>query len=110
GITGSIGLSHNKFLAKIASDLDKPRGFSVIGRVETANLLKTKPVRIIWGVGTATQAALDKAGIRTIADLLRWDRTDLTARFGHMGERLCIWPGARITAGSTATKGRSRSA
>ena len=88
GITGSIGLSHNKFLAKIASDLDKPRGFSVIGRVETANLLKTKPVRIIWGVGTATQAALDKAGIRTIADLLRWDRTDLTARFGHMGERL----------------------
>ena len=88
GVTASIGLSHNKFLAKIASDLDKPRGFSVIGREETANFLKTKPVRIIWGVGTATQAALDKAGIRTIADLLRWDRTDLTARFGHMGDRL----------------------
>ena len=88
GLTGSIGLSHNKFLAKIASDLDKPRGFSVIGQAETANFLKNKPVRIIWGVGTATQAALEKAGIRTISDLLRWDRADLTARFGHMGDRL----------------------
>ncbi|MBC7676234.1 MAG: DNA polymerase IV, partial [Rhodoferax sp.] len=47
-----------------------------------------KPVRIIWGVGTATQAALDKAGIRTISDLKRWERADLTARFGHMGDRL----------------------
>lgn len=88
GISGSIGLSHNKFLAKIASDLDKPRGFSVIGRAETQAFLEPKPVRIIWGVGTATQAALEKAGIRTIADLLRWDRADLTARFGQMGERL----------------------
>ena len=88
GLSGSIGLSHNKFLAKIASDLDKPRGFSVIGRAETADFLRPKPVRIIWGVGTASQAALEKAGIRTIADLLRWDRADLVARFGSMGERL----------------------
>lgn len=88
GVSGSIGLSHNKFLAKIASDLDKPRGFSVIGRAETAEFLRPRPVRIIWGVGTATQAALEKAGIRTIADLLRWDRADLVARFGGMGDRL----------------------
>ena len=88
GLSGSVGLSHNKFLAKIASDLDKPRGFSVIGRSETAAFLQTKPVRILWGVGTATQGALEKAGIRTIADLLRWDRADLAARFGQMGERL----------------------
>lgn len=88
GLSGSVGLSHNKFLAKIASDLDKPRGFSVIGKAETADFLRPKPVRIIWGVGTATQASLEKAGIRTIADLLRWDRTDLVARFGGMGERL----------------------
>ncbi|MCF8510090.1 MAG: DNA polymerase IV [Rhodobacteraceae bacterium] len=88
GLTGSIGLSHNKFLAKIASDLDKPRGFSVIGRAETADFLRPKPVRIIWGVGAATQASLEKAGIRTIADLLRWDRADLVARFGSMGDRL----------------------
>ena len=88
GLTGSIGLSHNKFLAKIASDLDKPRGFSVIGRAETAAFLKPRPVRIIWGVGQATQTALEGAGIRTIADLLRWDRGDLGARFGSMGDRL----------------------
>jgi DNA polymerase-4 len=88
GLTGSIGLSHNKFLAKIASDLDKPRGFSVIGKAETEAFLRPKPVRIIWGVGTATQAALEAAGIRTIADLLRWDRADLVARFGSMGDRL----------------------
>lgn len=88
GLTGSIGLSHNKYLAKIASDLDKPRGFSVIGKAETEAFLRPKPVRIIWGVGTATQAALDAAGIRTIADLLRWDRADLIARFGSMGDRL----------------------
>ena len=88
GLTGSVGLSHNKFLAKIASDLDKPRGFSVVGRAETADFLRPKPVRIIWGVGTATQTALDQAGIRSIADLLRWDRADLSARFGQMGERL----------------------
>ena len=88
GVTGSVGLSHNKFLAKIASDLDKPRGFSVIGKAETEAFLKPRPVRIIWGVGTATQTALEQAGIRTIADLLRWDRADLGARFGSTGDRL----------------------
>jgi DNA polymerase IV len=88
GLTGSIGLSHNKFLAKIASDLDKPHGFSVIGKAETAQFLSDKPVGMIWGVGAVTLASLDKAGIRTFSDLLRWDKTDLVARFGGMGDRL----------------------
>ena len=88
GLTGSIGLSHNKFLAKVASDLDKPRGFSIIGAAETQSFLRDKPVRLIWGVGQAAQTSLDKAGIRTFADLLRWDRKDLIARFGTMGDRL----------------------
>jgi DNA polymerase-4 len=88
GLTGSIGLSHNKFLAKVASDLDKPRGFSIIGKAETADFLHDKPVRLIWGVGQAGQAALDNAGIRTFADLLRWDQEDLSLRFGSMGDRL----------------------
>ncbi len=88
GLTGSIGLSHNKFLAKIASDLDKPRGFSVIGRGDTSAFLKGKPVRMIWGVGLATQTTLEAAGIRTFDDLLRWDRKDLTGRFGSLGDRL----------------------
>ena len=51
GITVSIGLGHNKFLAKIASDLDKPRGFAVIGRAEAAGFLADKPVGWLWGVG-----------------------------------------------------------
>lgn len=88
GLSGSIGLSHNKFLAKVASDLDKPRGFSVIGKAETMAFLADKPVRMIWGVGGQAQAALDKAGIRTFTDLLRWEKVDLVARFGGMGERL----------------------
>ncbi len=88
GLTGSVGLSHNKFLAKIASDLDKPKGFSIIGRGDTEAFLRAKPVRIIWGVGLATQSALEKAGIRTISDLLRWEQPDLIARFGSMGDRL----------------------
>lgn len=88
GISGSIGLSHNKFLAKIASDLDKPRGFSVIGRAETPAFLAGKPVSLIWGVGEVTRGALEKAGIRTFTDLLRWERRDLCDRFGGMGDRL----------------------
>ena len=88
GLTGSVGLSHNKFLAKVASDLDKPRGFSVIGRADTAAFLRGKPVRMIWGVGAAMQATLESAGIRTFDDLLRWDRKDLDRKFGPMGGRL----------------------
>ena len=88
GLTGSIGLSHNKFLAKVASDLEKPHGFSVIGQADTAAFLRDKPVRLIWGIGPAAQASLEKAGIRTFSDLLRWDQTDLIARFGSMGDRL----------------------
>ena len=88
GLTGSIGLSHNKFLAKIASDMDKPRGFSVIGKNETASFLNNKPVRLIWGVGKAMQDSLEKAEIRTFNDLLRWERQHLIDKFGLIGDRL----------------------
>ncbi len=88
GLSGSIGLSHNKFLAKVASDLDKPRGFSIIGKAETVEFLRHRPVSLIWGVGRQTMASLEKAGIRTFADLHRWEKEDLIARFGGMGERL----------------------
>ena len=88
GLTGSIGLSHNKFLAKIASDLNKPNGYSIIGEAETGSFLKDKSVRLIWGVGSSAQKSLEKAGIRTFSDLLRWDRKDLAKKFGSMGDRL----------------------
>jgi len=88
GLSGSVGLSHNKFLAKIASDLDKPRGFSVIGQAETQAFLADKSVRLIWGVGSTGQAALEAVGIRQFSDLRRWEQADLVARFGAMGLRL----------------------
>ena len=88
GLTGSIGLSHNKFLAKIASDLNKPNGYSIIGEAETSSFLQDKPIRLIWGVGASMQQSLEKSGIRSFSDLLRWDRKDLVSKFGSMGDRL----------------------
>ncbi|ADO41204.1 DNA polymerase IV [Ketogulonicigenium vulgare Y25] len=88
GLTASVGLSHNKFLAKIASDLEKPRGFSVIGQAETLAFLAPKSVRMIWGIGPAGQEQLERAGIRTFSDITRWDRQALHERFGAMGSRL----------------------
>jgi len=88
GISGSVGLSHNKFLAKLASDLDKPKGFSIIGKAETESFLAPLPIKKIWGAGKVTQAALEKDGIRTFADLRRRDRKFLVDCFGTMGDRL----------------------
>jgi DNA polymerase IV len=88
GITVSIGLSENKFLAKLASDLDKPRGFSVLSQREAAAFLAPKPVTFIWGVGKQMGAALAHEGFRTIADLQRATETDLMRRFGTEGLRL----------------------
>ena len=88
GITVSVGLSYCKFLAKIASDMDKPRGFSVIGKEEAPGFLAAKPVSFIWGVGKAFEARLAKDGISRIAQLQRMEETDLMARYGVMGRRL----------------------
>ncbi|MEX6507886.1 DNA polymerase IV [Jiella sp. M17.18] len=88
GITVSVGLSHNKFLAKVASDLDKPRGFSVIGRAETIGFLADKPIALIWGVGAAMDRTLASDGLRTIGQLQTMEETDLMKRYGEMGRRL----------------------
>ena len=88
GITVSIGLSANKFLAKIASDLDKPRGFAALGPGEARAFLAPRPVNFIWGVGKATQARLGRDGFHTIADLQAADETDLMRRYGTEGLRL----------------------
>src|SRR4051794_16503039 len=88
GITVSIGLSANKFLAKIASDLDKPRGFAVLGKDEAIAFLAPKPVGFIWGVGKASAARLQRDGFNTVADLQRADEGDLMKRYGVEGRRL----------------------
>src|SRR4029077_2636163 len=84
----SIGLSANKFLAKIASDMDKPRGFAALGQSEAVAFLAPKPVGFIYGVGTVSAAKLAADGFRTIADLQRADEHDLMRRYGDEGLRL----------------------
>jgi DNA polymerase-4 len=88
GISVSVGLSCNKFLAKIASDLDKPRGFAVFDQDEARQLLADKPVGFIFGVGPATQERLANRGFRIIADLQRADEIELMKQFPSEGRRL----------------------
>ncbi len=88
GITISIGLSVNKFLAKIASDLDKPRGFAVLGEADAKGFLAPKPVSVIFGVGRVTAQRLAADGFKIIADLQQADETDLMRRYGAEGRRL----------------------
>lgn len=88
GITISIGLSFNKFLAKLASDLDKPRGFAVIGRAEALDVLAPLPVGRILGVGAATTRRMEAIGVKTIGALRAIPEADLVARFGRFGQRL----------------------
>jgi DNA polymerase IV len=88
-ITVSIGLSFNKFLAKVASDLDKPRGFSVIGRAEAVDFLDKRPVTLLPGVGKAFAQSLARDGIFTIGDVRRRKPKELGAHFGSSG--LWLW-------------------
>ncbi len=88
GITVSIGLSYCKFLAKVASDLDKPRGFAVIGRDGAKRFLAAQSVRLIWGVGGKLEERLTRDGITHIGDLQTMNESDLVARYGIMGRRL----------------------
>ncbi|MBT5177796.1 MAG: DNA polymerase IV, partial [Rhodospirillaceae bacterium] len=88
GVTASVGLSHNKFLAKLASDMDKPRGFQVIGRAETLALLAPMPVGAIWGVGKMLKAKLQRSGIKTIGQLAQIGEAELIKQYGVIGRRL----------------------
>jgi DNA polymerase-4 len=87
-ITVSVGLSCNKFLAKIASDLDKPRGFAALDQADAKTMLADKPVGFIFGVGPATQERLSQRGFRIIADLQRADEIELMKQFPTEGRRL----------------------
>jgi DNA polymerase IV len=88
GITVSIGLSGNKFLAKIASDLDKPRGFAVLGESEAQSFLAPKPVSFIFGVGKISAARLARDGFHRIADLQKVSEVEMVRRYGEEGRRL----------------------
>ena len=87
-ITVSIGLSRNKFLAKVASDLDKPRGFAVLGADEAAAFLAPKPIGFIFGVGAVSAARYARDGLHRVADLQRLSEVELKRRYGEEGRRL----------------------
>ncbi len=88
GISISVGLAPNKFLAKIASDLQKPRGFSIIGRAEAPDFLADKPVSIIPGIGASAQARLSKAGVTLISHLRHVPLKVLFEALGRDSQRL----------------------
>ncbi|MDE0780800.1 MAG: DNA polymerase IV [Alphaproteobacteria bacterium] len=88
GVTASIGLSYNKFLAKLASDMEKPRGFAIIGQAEAIEFLDKQPVTRIWGVGRVLHRKLASDGLQTIGQLRSVDEKRLSTRYGAMGLRL----------------------
>ena len=88
GITVSVGLSYNKFLAKLASDFDKPRGFSIIGRTQAKDILARLPISKIWGVGKVMQKKMHHEGISKIGQLQNLDKKYLIRHYGVMGDRL----------------------
>jgi DNA polymerase IV len=88
GLTVSVGLAPNKFLAKIASDLDKPRGFAVIGAAEAQAFLSERPVSILPGVGPALARSLAGAGFSRVGDLAAVPEKELARRWGAHGLRL----------------------
>lgn len=99
GVTISVGLSHNKFLAKIASDLDKPRGFAAIGAAETLGFLAPKPISLIFGVGKVFSETLKKDGYHTIGQLQAEDPIRLMRLYGESGARI-----ARLSRGEDSRR------
>lgn len=88
GVTVSVGLAPNKFLAKLASDMNKPRGFTVIGNADFMSLLANLPITKIYGIGQKTSARLAKDGLSHIHQLQAMDEATLIRRYGEIGQRL----------------------
>ena len=88
GISVSIGLSYNKFLAKICSELDKPKGFSLLGKSEAKKFLNDRPVEILWGVGKILKRKLNDDGIKTISQIEELGIKEVINRYGSIGSHI----------------------
>jgi nucleotidyltransferase/DNA polymerase involved in DNA repair len=88
GLTASVGLGPNKFIAKIASDLRKPDGFVIVAQPDVETFLKDLPISRLWGVGPKTEARLREMSFRTIGDIARESRESLVRSLGSLGEHL----------------------
>ncbi len=95
GITVSVGLSFNKFLAKLASEADKPRGFAVVGQSDARSFLRDKPIGALRGAGAALQARLARDGITRIGQLQLGNQLALAEKYGTMGAWLWKLANAR---------------
>lgn len=87
-LIASAGVAPNKFVAKIASDIDKPDGYVVVAQNEVQDFLDPLPVNRIWGVGKKTEQQLRQIGIKTIQDARYWPADDMIKRFGKMGDHI----------------------
>jgi DNA polymerase-4 len=87
GLVASVGVAFNKFLAKLASDLEKPDGLTIITPDNLDAVLCPLPVEKLWGVGPATQRKLQNQNIKTVADLRRRSEAQLRQTFGDLGGR-----------------------
>jgi DNA polymerase-4 len=88
GLTASVGVAPNKFLAKLASDLNKPDGLTIIEPGRVHDTLDPLPVSKLWGVGPAAEKSLARLGVRTIGDLRAVPEPALAARLGDFGHHL----------------------
>jgi len=88
GLTASVGLAPNKFLAKLASEMDKPDGLTIVRPGEAQALLDPLPVGRLWGVGPATESRLHALGLRTVGQIRALSEDEITSRLGSLGEHL----------------------
>ncbi|MEM7231997.1 MAG: DNA polymerase IV [Planctomycetota bacterium] len=106
GLTCSVGVAHNKFLAKLASDLRKPAGLTVVPQDGVREFLGVLPVRRLWGVGPKTEEKLHLAGIRKVSDVQRLKETDVERMLGReLGQH--IWRLAHGMDRRSVTPGRA---
>ncbi len=87
-LTSSVGISFNKFLAKLASDMEKPDGFTVISRDRARLILPDLPVRKLWGIGPKTEQDLNQVGLYTFSDVVRADMMLLTKVLGRRASEI----------------------
>ena len=87
-LTASVGIAPLKFVAKIASDLDKPDGFTEVGETEIVSFLDPLPVARLWGVGRVGNEKLAASQLKTIGDIRRCDRVVMNEKFGNWGDHL----------------------
>lgn len=88
GLTASVGISKNKFLAKLASIVDKPDGFKIIYHHEVSDFLEKLEISSLWGVGKKTEKLLKEQGIKTVAMLKKMPEDELEEQFGKLGIKL----------------------